>query len=77
MQWFGVKKNRISASYAKDITGSLGRHIFPKLSNVPLTKLTAPKVIDVLRPLAKSGKLGTVKRLCQRINEIMTYSVNT
>jgi len=31
----------------------------------------------VLEPIAAKGSLETVKRLCQRINEVMTYAVNT
>jgi integrase len=34
-------------------------------------------VIDVINPVAARGNLETVKRLCQRLNEIMTFAVNT
>ncbi len=34
-------------------------------------------VIDELKPIAAKGTLETVKRLSQRLNEIMTYAVNT
>ena len=30
-----------------------------------------------MEPLRANGKLETIKRLCQRINEIMFYAVNT
>ncbi|RMT51103.1 Integrase protein [Pseudomonas amygdali pv. myricae] len=33
-------------------------------------------VIGLLRPLEAKGSLETVKRLSQRLNEIMTYGVN-
>lgn len=33
-------------------------------------------VISLLRPLEADGKLETVRRLCQRVNEIMSYAVN-
>jgi hypothetical protein len=33
-------------------------------------------VIDVLKPVAAGGALETVRRLCQRINEVMVYSIN-
>ena len=39
--------------------------------------LTARQVISTIQPIAAKGSLETVKRLCQRLNEIMTYSVNT
>jgi integrase len=76
-KWFNTKKGSITESYAKDIWGSLTRHVFPHIGSYPISKLTAPKVIQILKPLEANGKYDTIKRICQRINEIMTYSVNT
>ena len=76
-QWFEVKKSEISEGHAVDTWRSLELHIFPSLGKVPLHKITAPKTIATLRPIAAKGSLETVKRLCQRLNEVMVYSVNT
>jgi integrase len=76
-KWLEVKKSQVSPSYVKDIWGSLTRHIFPSIGGYPINQLTAPTVIQVLRPLEANGKYDTIKRICQRINEIMTYEVNT
>ena len=35
-----------------------------------------PIIISILRPIEAKGSLETVKRLTQRLNEIMNYSVN-
>ncbi len=77
IKWFEVKKTKVSQNYAIDTWRSLELHIFPKLGNIPLNKLTAPKVIDVIRPVSAKGSLETVRRLCQRINEVMVFAVNT
>ena len=47
------------------------------MGNIPLHKITAIKAIDTLKPIAAKGSLETIKRLCQRLNEIMVYAVNT
>jgi integrase len=47
------------------------------MGQTPITMINAVDVIRVLKPLGASGSLETVKRLCQRLNEIMTFSVNT
>lgn len=44
---------------------------------MPLNKLTAPIVIEVIRPVSAKGSLETVRRLYQRINEVMVFAVNT
>lgn len=76
-QWFKIKKTQVSADYAINTWRSIELHLFPELGKAPLNKLTAPKVIDVIRPVSAKGSLETVRRLCQRINEIMVFAVNT
>jgi hypothetical protein len=47
------------------------------LGNVPIHKITAIKAIDTIKPIAEKGSLETVKHLCQRLNEVVIYAVNT
>ena len=75
--WLDVKKAKISADHATDTWRSLELHIFPGLGKVPIHKITAVKTIEIINPIAAKGNLETVKRLCQRLNEIMVYAVNT
>ncbi len=76
-KWFEVKKTKITSAYADDIWRSFELHIFPDLAKRPIHKLKATHAINTLEPIAAKGSLETVKRLCQRINEVMTYAVNT
>lgn len=75
-EWFDIKKTEVTPDYADDIWRSLELHIFPYLQHHPISTLTAPMVIEVLKPIEAKGTLETVKRLSQRLNEIMTYAVN-
>ena len=75
--WFELKKDSVTTAYAEDIWRSLTLHVFPDLSSTPISAITAPAVINLLRPLETKGSLETVKRLSQRLNEIMTYGVNS
>jgi len=76
-KWLTIKKTTVSENHAIDTWRSLELHIFPSLGKVPIHKITAIKTIDVIEPIAAKGSLETVKRLCQRLNEIMVYAVNT
>jgi integrase len=76
-QWLEIKKSTVSVGHAEDSWRSLEIHIFPSLGQVPIHKITAIKAIDTIKPIAAKGSLETVKRLCQRLNEIMIYAVNT
>lgn len=75
--WFAIKKNEISSDYAADVWRSLELHIFPELGDCPISSITAPMTIKVIQPLAAKGTLETVKRISQRLNEIMVFAVNT
>ncbi len=76
-QWLEIKKTEVSPNYADDIWRSFELHLFPTLGKLPLHKLTAPKAIDAIKPISSKGSLETVKRLCQRLNEVMVWATNT
>lgn len=76
-EWFQLKKTEVTLNYADDIWRSLERNIFPTLAQTPISHITAPMVIELLRPIEAKGSLETIKRLCQRMNEIMGYAVNS
>ncbi|BCA93896.1 integrase [Legionella antarctica] len=76
-QWLEVKKSNVSTDHAKDTWSSLELHIFPSLGKLPIHKISAVKTIETIKPIAAKGSLETVKRLCQRLNEIMIFAVNT
>jgi len=76
-QWLEVKKSSVSTEHANDTWRSLELHIFPSLGKLPIHNISAVKTIDTIKPIAAKGSLETVKRLCQRLNEIMIFAVNT
>lgn len=76
-KWFEVKFAKISKRYAFNIQRSFEQHVFPKAGHLQLKDLNAQYLIECLRPLEQAQKLETLSRLCQRINEFMTWCVNT
>jgi integrase len=76
-RWIEIKSTTVTPDHANDIYRSIEIHILPILGNQPIHKVRAPATIEVLQSVANKGNLETVKRLCQRLNEIMTFAVNT
>lgn len=72
-----MKRATVTPDYAKDIWRSLERDIFPAIGKIPVQEIKARKLIEALEPIKARGALETVRRLVQRINEIMIYAVNT
>lgn len=77
LKWFDVKRHSVTTDYSLDIWRSLELHIFPSLGDTSIHDIKPAMVIKTLKPLAEKGSLESVKRICQRLNEVMTYAVNT
>jgi integrase len=75
--WFSLKQASVTSDYAKDIWRSLERDVFPAIGEIPVQEIRARKLVEALEPIKARGALETVRRLVQRINEIMIYAVNT
>ena len=76
-KWLLLKQGEISENYHKKIEDRLNQYIFPKFGQCPIHKINAVDAIQIISPVAKDGKLETVKKLCRWVNEIMIYAVNT
>lgn len=75
--WFQLKSKSVTSDYAKDIWRSLDKDVFPAIGEIPVQEIKARTIIEALEPIKARGALETVRRLVQRINEIMIYAVNT
>ncbi|MBP2157194.1 integrase domain-containing protein [Erwinia rhapontici] len=76
VRWFQLKSKSVTEDYAKDIWRSLEKDIFPTIGEIPVQALKARTIVEALEPIKARGALETVRRLIQRINEIMIYAVN-
>lgn len=75
--WYKIKSSEnLREKTLKDIWRSLENHVFPYIGNTPIKQITAVETIKALEPLRKARKFETIKRACQRINEIMNYAMN-
>lgn len=75
--WFQFKSKSVTPDYAKDIWRSLEKDVFPAIGEIPVQQIKARTLVEALEPIKARGALETVRRLVQRINEIMIYAVNT
>lgn len=75
-EWFERKKETVTVEHSTREWRTLEKYIFPELGTTPLSHITAPLTISTLRPLEQAGKLSTIKRVCQSLNQIMDYGTN-
>lgn len=75
--WFQLKSKSVTSDYANDIWRSLEKDVFPAVGEIPVQQIKARTLVEALEPIKARGALETLRRLVQRINEIMIYAVNT
>ena len=73
--WLETKKPKITEEYALDIERALERHIFPRLGNKPIGDIRVREFRETLKPLESAGKLETIRRLLQNLNQIMDHAL--
>ncbi|WP_422398887.1 phage integrase central domain-containing protein, partial [Vibrio aestuarianus] len=74
-RWLELKKkNTLESTYLKR-KQMLTKYLSNKLDPLPLTDIKPMLVKGILDPIAREGKIETVKRLCIILNEIMRLGV--
>ncbi|NIF21051.1 integrase domain-containing protein [Candidatus Pantoea multigeneris] len=75
--WFQLKGKSVTEDYARDIWRSLEKDVFPAIGEIPVQGIKAKTIVVALEAIKARDAFETVRRLVQRINEIMIYAVNT
>lgn len=75
-QWFEVKKTTVSDDHAFDIWRSIERDVLPAVGEIPIQEIKPRHLIQALEPVKLRGSLETLRRIIQRINEIMIFAIN-
>ena len=75
--WFEIKRQKVSENHGQKLYRRLEIYLFPVLGETPISALTAPQVIQVLKPAEAKGNVETCKRVISWLNEVMTFAVNT
>jgi integrase len=76
-EWRESQKHRWVNKYYQTMIVRLERHVFPKLGNRPITEISAPEILSVMRVVEKSGALDMVQRLMQATSQIFRYAIAT
>ncbi|KLP45179.1 integrase domain-containing protein [Enterobacter ludwigii] len=76
--WYAMKQaQNLAANTIKDIWRSLEKYVFPDVGDMPVTELTPRHFVTLLEPIRARGNLETLKRVLQRINEVMDFAANS
>lgn len=76
-EWFNKFSIEWAPSHADKIIRRLERDIFPWIGKQPITSITAPELLSVLRRIESRGALETAHRAHQNCGQIFRYAIAT
>lgn len=74
-RWHDNEKAGWVEAHASRVLSRIERDVFPALGSKPLTEITAPDVLDVLRKVEERGALDISKRLRQSIGSVFQFAI--
>jgi integrase len=76
-EWVKVRGARWSEVYRHKIKTMLARHLYPAIGKKPITQITAPLLLTLLRPIEESGKTDLAHTLAQQAAAIFRFAIAT
>ena len=74
-EWHETSKPQWATIHADDVLRSLERDVLPAIGAFPISELTPPNVLEVLRAIEDRGSIETAKRVRQRISAVFIYAI--
>ena len=74
-EWHGVVRTQWAKIHADDVLHSLERDVFGEIGDLPISELTPPRIMKVLRGIEDRGAIETAKRVRQRISAVFVYAI--
>lgn len=75
--WHDNAKGQWASVHASDVLRSLERDVFPMIGDLPISHLTSPKILEVLKAIEGRGAVETAKRVRQRISAVFVHAIAT
>jgi integrase len=76
-EWFAKRSSNWAESHAKKIIRRFELYLFPWLGSRPITEITPPELLSVLRRIESRGILETTHRVKQTCGQVFRYAIAT
>jgi integrase len=76
-EWFAKKSRTWAANNADKILARLVNNVFPEIGRHPISKLTPPRLLEVLRKVEDRGAIESAHRIRQYLNSVFHYAIQT
>jgi integrase len=73
--WHANREEALDAAHAGRVLRRLERDAFPDLGRKPITEITAPEILAVIRKVEARGALDVGRRLKQSISQAFRFAI--
>ena len=77
LEWWQRQKGRWSEGHAQRVWLSLETDVFPHIGQRPITEITTPEVLAVIRKVEHRGALDVAGRVLQRCRAIFRFAIQS
>lgn len=76
-EWFAMRERVWAPKHSIKVKGMLENNVYPWLGNRPISDITAPEILSVLRRAEGRGAVETAHRIKQTCGQVFRYAVST
>lgn len=76
-EWISRHLSKKSSTHHAKVASRIEREVFPYLGKRPISEITAPEILRVLRRIEARNHLETAHRVMQHIGQVIRYAVAT
>ena len=76
-EWHSTQASKWNPRHAKRVLRRLDKNVFPWLGNIPVSEISAPEVLKVLRRIESRGVNETAHRALNDCSRIFRYAIAT
>jgi integrase len=76
-EWLAIKSPQWAANNVGRVVSSMERDLFQHIGHRPITEITTPELLAVLRKVEQRGSNDTAHRVKQRAGEVFRYAIAT
>lgn len=77
LEFIENNSSRWSEKYLSTVKIRLEKYLFPALGDIPVDEITTPKIVELLTPLIRAEKWGTIQKLRVLIGQVIRYAIAT
>lgn len=76
-EWFANQEPTWAPAHAEKVINRLKNNVFPYIGQKPISEISAPEILEIIRRIEARGTTDTAHRAKQNVGQVMRYAIAT